>query len=105
MLKSNIPYYEERIKDTVAEIMNNLAFTTGRRIYLEWHNDANGHNVYFNGEVGQNNVVLPYHAPTHRECFVGLQTYNKALEHVYKLRTWDNKLAIKENDDENSNSR
>jgi len=100
MLKSNIPYYEERIKNMVAEIMNNLAFTTGRRIYLEWHNDANGHNVYFNGEVGQNNVVLPYHAPTHRECFVGLQTYNKALEHVYKLRTWDNKLAIKENDDE-----
>lgn len=90
-MESNIPYYEERIKDTIAKIMDNLAITTGRQIHLNWHNNGenNGHNVYFNGEVGSNNVVLPYHVPTHRELFVGLQSYNKALEHVYKLRTWE----------------
>ena len=100
MMESNIPYYEERIKDMIAKIINNLAFTTGRRIYLEWHKSNDGHNVYFNGEVGSHNGVLPYHVPSHKELFVGLQYYNKALEHVYKLRTLDNKLAIGENNDE-----
>lgn len=103
-MKSNIAHFDEQIKDTIGSITNNLAFTTGQRVNLEWHQSNDGHNVYMDGRIDGRNAVLPFPSHSRRELFVGLRSYNKALEDVYKLRKWDNKFWIKENDDENSNS-
>jgi len=85
-MKSNIAHFDKRIKDTIGSITNNLAFTTGQRVNLEWHQSNNGHNVYMDGRIDGRNAVLPYPSDSRRELLVGLRSYNKALEDVYKLR-------------------
>jgi len=92
--------FDERIKDTIGSITNNLAFTTGQRVNLEWHQSTDGYNVYIDGKIDGRNGVLPYPSDSRRELLVGLRSYNKALEDVYKLRTWDNKFWIGRPDDD-----
>ena len=59
-MKSNIAHFDEQIKDTIGSITNNLAFTTGQRVNLEWHQSNDGHNVYMDGRIDGRNAVLPF---------------------------------------------
>ena len=92
--------YDDRIEDVIGNIINNLAFTSGRRLNLKWIKGTDGHNVYIDGKMTRSNGVLPYPSYSSKELFVALKSYNKALEDVYKLRTWDNKFWIGRPDDE-----
>ncbi len=85
---------DNALRDKVGNIMNNIAFTTGEKVHLEWQHSTDGYNLYLNGMVSRENAILPFNLETKKELYMHLTTYSNALVYVYAKRRMDNKYSI-----------